>query len=102
MPVPPVTLSDPKIFAVPCVAAGAIKLVKLMAFAIEKVTIVVLLTLSESVAVTVSYKVPLPTELATFIAPVFVSMVKPLLGPEMLYLIAPVPVPTSAEISVKV
>ncbi|CAB4957262.1 unannotated protein [freshwater metagenome] len=43
---------------VPCVAAGATKPVNVIAAAMLKVTIVVLETLSESVAVTVSYFVP--------------------------------------------
>ena len=76
MPVPPATLREPKSVVVPWVAAGATKPVNVMAAAILKVTIVVFETLSESVAVTVSYFVPCVTELETEMTPVVVSMEK--------------------------
>jgi hypothetical protein len=59
-------------------------------------------TLSESVAVTVSYLVPFVTELATVMTPVFVSIVNPAPVGLIEYLIAPVPVPTNAVMLEKV
>lgn len=102
VPVPPEVVSEPKSFAVPCVVAGATNPVNEFAAATMIVTAVVFETLSESVAVIVSTKVPTPTLEATVMLPVFVSAEKPLFGPLIAYLIVPVPVPEFAKTSVKV
>ena len=69
-----------------------------IAAAILNVTIVVLVTFRESVAVTVSYLVPEVTPLVTRITPVTESILKTELRFVIVYLIAPVPVPARVEI----